>query len=251
MLNQFSRTALLFGNDGIEKLKASRVIVFGLGGVGGYVCEALVRSGVGTLDIVDDDRICLTNLNRQIFATRKTIGKYKVDACEERMKEINPDVVINKHPCFYTTETENEFDFSEYDYVVDAIDTVTGKILIIMNAQKAGTPVISAMGAGYKLDPTQFRIADIYDTKMDPLAKVMRHELKKRGVKKLNVVYSEEKPLKVRDAEANSCRTQCVCPPGTVRKCSVRRDIPGSNSFVPSAAGLIIASKVIRDIVGM
>lgn len=251
MLNQFSRTALIFGNDAMEKLHDSRVCVFGVGGVGGFVCEALVRSGIGTLDIVDDDRICLTNLNRQILALRSTVGKYKTDVCEERMKDINPGVNIIKHQCFFTPETEEEFDFSQYDYVVDAIDTVTGKIEIVMRANVAGVPVISSMGAGNKIDPTQFKVSDIYKTKMDPLAKVMRHELKKRGIKKLKVVYSEEKPITPVDEEDNSCRTQCICPPGTKRKCSVRRDIPGSNAFVPSVAGLIIAGEVVKDITGL
>ena len=249
MLNQFSRTELLFGSVAMEKLSRARVAVFGIGGVGGYVCEGLVRSGVGTLDIVDDDKVCLTNLNRQIIATRKTVGKYKTEAMKERILEINPKVQVYTHQCFFLPETADQFDFTQYDYVVDAVDTVTAKIEIIMRAKEVGVPVISCMGAGNKLDPTQFKVADIYKTSMCPLAKVMRHEMKKRGVKKLKVVYSEEKPVRPVAEDVAGCRTNCICPPGTQRTCSVRRDIPGSVSFVPSVAGLIIAGEVIKDIV--
>lgn len=249
MLNQFSRTELLFGSEAMEKLSRARVAVFGIGGVGGYVCEGLVRSGVGTLDIVDDDKVCLTNLNRQIIATRKTVGKYKTEAMKERILEINPKVQVYTHQCFFLPETADQFDFTQYDYVVDAVDTVTAKIEIIMRAKEVGVPVISCMGAGNKLDPTQFKVADIYKTSMCPLAKVMRHEMKKRGVKKLKVVYSEEKPVRPVAEDVAGCRTNCICPPGTQRTCSVRRDIPGSVSFVPSVAGLIIAGEVIKDIV--
>ena len=248
MLNQFSRTELLIGKEGMEKLKNSRVAVFGIGGVGGYTVEALVRSGVGTLDLIDDDKVCLTNINRQIYATRKTVGKYKVDVARERILEINPDAVVNIHKTFYVPETADSFDFSQYDYVVDAVDTVTAKIELIMRAKEAGTPVISSMGAGNKLDASAFRVADIYKTKVCPLAKVMRRELKKRGVKKLKVVYSEEQPIRPIEDMAISCRSHCICPPGAAHKCTERRDIPGSVAFVPSVVGLIIAGEVIKDL---
>lgn len=248
MLNQFSRTELLFGKEAMERISGSRVAVFGIGGVGGYAVEALARSGVGTLDLIDDDRICLTNLNRQIYALRSTVGKYKVDAAEERIHDICPDIKVNTYKCFYMPETADQFDFSEYDYVIDAIDTVTGKLEIIKRAKAADVPVISAMGAGNKLDPSAFRVADIYETKVCPLARVMRYELRKLGIKNVKVVYSEEKPIKPIEDMEISCRNHCICPPGTARKCTVRRDIPGSNAFVPSAAGLLIASEVIRDI---
>ncbi len=248
MLNQFSRTELLFGHEAMDKLAGARVAVFGIGGVGGYVCEALVRSGVGALELVDDDKVCLTNLNRQIIATRKTVGKYKTEVMKERILEINPQAEVVTHQCFFLPETADEFDFSKYDYVVDAVDTVTAKIQIIMQAKEAGVPVISCMGAGNKLDPTQFRVADIYKTKMCPLAKVMRHEMKKRGVRKLKVVYSEEKPTRPIEDMSISCRNHCICPPGAKHKCTERRDIPGSVAFVPSVAGLIIAGEVIKDI---
>ncbi len=248
MLNQFSRTELLFGKEAMERISGSRVAVFGIGGVGGYAVEALARSGVGTLDLIDDDRICLTNLNRQIYALRSTVGKYKVDAAEERIHDICPDIRVNTYKCFYMPETADRFGFSEYDYVIDAIDTVTGKLEIIKRAKAANVPVISAMGAGNKLDPSAFRVADIYETKVCPLARVMRYELRKLGIKNVKVVYSEEKPIKPIEDMEISCRNHCICPPGTARKCTVRRDIPGSNAFVPSAAGLLIASEVIRDI---
>lgn len=249
MLNQFSRTELLLGKAAMEKLKNSRVAVFGIGGVGGYTVEALVRSGVGTLDLIDNDKVCLTNINRQIYATRKTIGKYKVDVAEERCKDINPDVVINTYKTFYMPETAEKFDFSLYDYVVDAIDTVTGKIELAVNAAKAEVPIICSMGAGNKLDPSSFEVADIYSTSVCPLARVMRYELKKRGIKKLKVVYSKEKPLTPIDDVAMSCKKNCVCPPGTARKCTARRQVPGSTAFVPSAAGLIIAGEVVKDLI--
>lgn len=249
MLNQFSRTELLLGKAAMEKLKNSRVAVFGIGGVGGYTVEALVRSGVGTLDLIDNDKVCLTNINRQIYATRKTIGKYKVDVAEERCKDINPDVVINTYKTFYMPETAEKFDFSLYDYVVDAIDTVTGKIELAVNAAKAEVPIICSMGAGNKLDPSSFEVADIYSTSVCPLARVMRYELKKRGIKKLKVVYSKEKPLTPIDDMAMSCKKNCVCPPGTARECTARRQVPGSTAFVPSAAGLIIAGEVVKDLI--
>lgn len=248
MLNQFSRTELLLGHDNMERLKNARVAVFGIGGVGGFTVEALARSGVGTLDLIDDDKVCLTNINRQIIATRKTIGQYKVDAAKERVLDINPDAVVNTYKTFFVPETADEFDFSAYDYVVDAIDTVTGKIMLVEAAQKAGTPIISSMGAGNKLDPTAFEVADIYKTSVCPLAKVMRRELKKRGIKKLKVVYSKEKAMTPIDDTANSCRSHCICPPGSARTCTQRRQIPGSTAFVPSVVGLIIAGEVIKDL---
>ena len=248
MLNQFSRTQLLLGEDAMKKLADMRVAVFGIGGVGGYVCEALVRSGVGHFDLIDDDKVCLTNINRQIIATRKTIGKYKVDVMKERMLDINPEVEVTVHKCFFLPENADEFPFAEYDYVVDAVDTVTAKIELVMKCQKEGVPIMSSMGAGNKLDASAFRVADIYKTQMCPLAKVMRRELKKRGVKKLKVVYSEEKPTRPIEDMSISCRSNCICPPGAEHKCTERRDIPGSIAFVPSVAGLIIAGEVVQDI---
>lgn len=251
MLNQFSRTELLFGKEAMEKLANARVAVFGVGGVGGYTVEALARSGVGTFDIIDDDKVCLTNINRQIIATRKTVGKYKVEVMKERILEINPKAIVHTHQCFYTPETADQFDFSEYTYVVDAIDTVTGKIELVMRAQAAGVPIMSSMGAGNKLDPTKFEVTDIYKTSVCPLAKVMRRELKARRVKKLKVVYSKELVRKPIEDMSISCRANCICPPGAERKCTDRRQIPGSTAFVPSVAGLIIAGEVIKDITGV
>ena len=248
MLNQFSRTQLLYGEEAIKKLSDSRVAVFGIGGVGGYVCEALVRSGVGHFDLIDDDKVCLTNLNRQILATRKTVGKYKAEVMAERMKEINPDVDIRIHKCFFLPENANDFQFDEYDYVVDAVDTVTAKLELIMRSQSFGVPIISAMGAGNKIDAGRLKIADIYDTQVCPLARVMRHELRKRGVKKLKVVYSDEQPIRPIEDMSISCRNHCICPPGAQHKCTERRDIPGSTAFVPAVAGLLIAGEVINDI---
>ena len=250
MLNQFSRTQLLLGQEGMEKLFQARVAVFGIGGVGGYTVEALARSGVGTLDLIDDDKICLTNLNRQIFATRKTVGQYKVDIAQQRILEINPKAVVHTYKTFYAPQTAELFDFSQYDYVVDAIDTVTGKLELVVQAEKAGVPIISSMGAGNKMDPTAFEVADIYETSVCPLARVMRKELKKRGIKKLKVVYSKEPPMTPIDDMSISCRTNCICPPGTARKCTQRRQVPGSNAFVPSVVGLIIAGEVVKDLTG-
>ena len=248
-MDQFARTQLLLGKEGIDRLRASRVAVFGLGGVGGYVCEALVRSGIGAFDLIDDDKVCLTNLNRQIIATRKTIGRQKTDVMKERILEINPDADVRVHQCFFLPENSDRFPFTEYDYIVDAVDTVTAKIELIMKAEEFHVPIISCMGAGNKLDPTLFRVADIYKTNVCPLAKVMRRELKKRGIRKLKVVYSEEQPVRPKEDMSVSCRTHCVCPPGTQRKCTQRRDIPGSTAFVPSVAGLIIAGEVVKDLV--
>lgn len=248
MLNQFSRTQLLIGEAAINKLQKSRVAVFGIGGVGGYVCEALVRSGVGAFDLVDDDKVCLTNLNRQIIATRKTVGKYKVDVMKERMLDINPDVDVRIHRCFFLPENADDFPFDEYDYVVDAVDTVTAKIELILRAKAHNVPIISAMGAGNKLDPGRFKIADIYQTSVCPLARVMRRELKKRHVKNLKVVYSEEQPIRPLEDMSISCRTGCICPPGAQHKCTERRDIPGSTAFVPAVAGLMIAGEIVKDL---
>ena len=247
MLNQFSRTQLLFGPEAMEKLQRSRVAVFGIGGVGGYAVEALARSGIGTLDLIDDDRVCLTNLNRQLHATRKTVGKYKVDVAEERVHEINPDCRVYSYKTFYMPDTRDQFDFSLYDYVIDAIDTVTGKLSLIEAAKEAGVPIICSMGAGNKTDPTAFRVADIYQTFVCPLARVIRSECRKRRIKHLKVVYSTEQPVRPLEDPTISCRSHCICPPGT-RKCTVRRDIPGSTAFVPSVAGLIIAGEVVKDL---
>ena len=248
MLTQFSRTELLLGKETMDKLANSRVAVFGIGGVGGYVCEALVRTGVGAFDLIDDDKVCLTNLNRQIIATRKTVGQYKADVMKERMLEINPKVDVRVHKCFFLPENAEEFPFEEYDYIVDAVDTVTAKISLVMKAQEMNIPIISSMGAGNKLDASKFQVADIYKTKVCPLAKVMRRELKKRGVKKLKVVYSEEQPTRPIEDMSISCRTHCICPPGAKHKCTERRNIPGSVAFVPSVVGLIIAGEVVKDL---
>ncbi len=251
MLDQFSRTELLLGKEAMEKLASARVAIFGIGGVGGYVAEGLVRSGVGALDLIDDDKVCLTNLNRQIIATRKTVGKYKVDVMQERILEINPNAAVQTYKTFYTPETSGEFDFTQYDYIVDAIDTVTGKIEMIVRADLANTPIISSMGAGNKLNPAAFEVTDIYKTSVCPLARVMRRELKARGIRKLKVVYSKEPAMTPIESEENSCSGHCVCPPGTARTCTKRRQIPGSMAFVPSVAGLIIAGEIVKDLTGI
>lgn len=248
-MNQFSRTELLIGKEGIEKLANSRVAIFGIGGVGGYTVEALARSGVGEFDLIDDDRICLTNINRQILATRSTVGKYKVDVAMERILDINPRAQVHVYKTFYMPDTADQFDFSVYDYVVDAIDTVTGKLQLVEQAYRTGTRIISSMGAGNKMDASAFQVADISKTSVCPLAKVMRRELRKRGIKKLKVVYSTELPIEPKETEELSCKNHCVCPPGTARKCTVRRQIPGSTAFVPSVAGLIIAGEVVKDLI--
>ena len=250
MLNRFSRTELLFGKDAMEHLAGCRVAIFGIGGVGGYVCEALARSGIGAFDLIDDDKVCLTNINRQIIATGKTVGKYKTDVMKERILDINPEAEVNTYKCFFLPENASDFPFEQYSYVVDAIDTVTAKIELVMQCRRLGVPIISSMGAGNKLDATRFRVADIYKTSIDPLARVMRRELKKRGVEKLKVVYSDEPPIRPVEDMAISCRSNCICPPGTKRHCTDRRDIPGSTAFVPSVAGLIIAGEVIKDLAG-
>lgn len=235
MNDRFSRTGMLLGKNSIELLKASRVAVFGIGGVGSYTAEALIRSGLGRIDVIDNDRVCLSNLNRQLFAVGSTVGKYKVDAAAERIADINPEAVVYKHNMFYSSDTADQLDFSEYDYIVDAIDTVAGKIEIVVNAAAAGIPVISSMGAGNKLDPSAFRVADIYKTSVCPLARVMRTELKKRGIKALKTVYSTELPIKSAEPDASDSG----------------RKAPGSISFVPSVAGLIIAGEVIKDLTGI
>ena len=233
---QFTRTALLLGEEAIVKLSRSRVAVFGIGGVGGYAVEALARSGVGAFELIDRDVVSESNLNRQIIATHKTIGRGKTEVMEERIHDINPDAQVTQHRCFYLPETADQFDFSQYDYIIDAVDTITAKIEIILRAQQAGVPVISSMGAGNKLDPSKFEVADIYKTSVDPLARVMRRELKKRGVRKLKVVYSKEEPIRPlgrieADPEAG------------------RKDVPGSAVFTPAAAGLLIASEVVKDLI--
>lgn len=242
MLNQFSRTELLLGPEAMEHLSGCRVAVFGIGGVGGYTVEALVRSGIGALDLVDDDRICLSNLNRQLLATHKTVGKYKVDVAEERIREINPDCRVTTYKTFFLPDTRAMFDFSQYDYVVDAIDTVTGKLALIEKAQAEGTPIISAMGAGNKLDPTALRVADIYQTSVCPLARIIRSECRKRGIRNLKVVYSTEQPVRPLENPPEEPSA------GDRRESAARKDIPGSNAFVPSVAGLIIAGEVVRDL---
>lgn len=285
MEDRFSRTRMLLGDEAMDRLKGSRVAVFGVGGVGGYVVEALARSGVGALDLIDNDEVVLSNLNRQIIATMNTMGRSKVEAAAERVLSINPEAVVHVHKCFYLPETAGQFDFSRYDYVVDAIDTVTGKIQLILQAKAAGTPVISSMGAGNKLDPARFEVADLYETSVDPLARVMRRELKKRGVHSLKVVYSKEKPLQPAGtlqmppqqagerfpqelpqpaaensaSGAGSDAGSDAGPEAPVRedagkspvRPAARRAVPGSVAFVPSVAGLIIAGEVVRDLIGL
>lgn len=244
MADQFSRTRLLVGEDLMEKLHNSRVAVFGVGGVGGYVVEALARSGIGTLDIIDNDTVCESNINRQIIATRKSVGRYKVDVMKERILDINEDAVVNAYNTFFLPENADDFCFEEYDYVVDAIDTVTAKIALVKICEEKNIPVISSMGAGNKLEAGAFKVADIYKTKMCPLAKVMRQELKKRGIKKLKVVYSEEIPMTPIESEMTEEDRKNL-------EASKRRSTPGSTAFVPSAAGLIIAGEVFKDLTGL
>ena len=237
MDDQFSRTRLLLGDDGIEKLKNARVAVFGVGGVGGYAVEALARAGVGALDLIDNDTVACSNLNRQIIATHDTIGKLKVDVAADRVHAINPDCTVRVYRTFYLPENKDQFDFSQYDYVVDAIDTVSGKISLVLQAKEAGVPIISAMGAGNKLDPSRFEVTDLYNTSVCPLARVMRTECRKRGIKHLKVVYSKEPPVTPLVSAEDMA-------PG-------KRSVPGSVSFVPAAAGLILAGEVVRDLVGL
>ncbi len=250
MKEQFSRTELLIGKDAMEKLFSARVAVFGLGGVGGYTVEALARTGVGTLDLTDPDKISVSNLNRQILATWDTVGKYKVDAAAERIRSINPDIKLNLHRTFFLPDTADQFDFSEYDYVVDAVDTVTGKLELVQRATEAGTPIISCMGAGNKMDASAFEVADIYETSICPLARIMRKELKKRGIEKLKVVYSGEpamEPLTEKAPGADTAHPDVSADPEEIF--TKRRQIPGSNAFVPAAAGLILAGEVVRDLI--
>ncbi|NCB74992.1 MAG: tRNA threonylcarbamoyladenosine dehydratase [Clostridia bacterium] len=249
MLNEFSRTELLLGKAAMEKLGSSRVAVFGLGGVGSFAAEALVRSGIGAIDLVDDDKICLTNINRQLLATHKTIGQKKVEAMRNRVLEINPECKVNVHECFFGKDNAERFTFADYDYVVDAIDTVTAKLLLVERAKAANVPIISCMGAGNKLDPTRFEVSDISKTSMCPLARIMRKELRRRGIKTLKVVYSKEDITEPTESEELSSKDNCECQPGSGRNCSSRRQIPGSISFVPPVAGYILASEVIKDLI--
>lgn len=249
MLHEFSRSELVIGIEGLEKLKKSKVAVFGVGGVGSFTVEALVRCGVGNIVLIDDDCVCLTNLNRQLHATRKTIGKPKVEAMRDRILDINPKCEVTLLQKFYMPDVAEELIDKSYDYIVDAIDTVTAKIDLVVRANDNGIPIISAMGAGNKLDPTKFEVSDIFKTSVDPLAKVVRKELRNRGIKKLKVVYSKEEPIKPIETENSSCSAGCICPKGTTRKCTVKHQIPGSLSFVPSVMGLIIAGEVIKDLI--
>ncbi|HWQ97935.1 MAG TPA: tRNA threonylcarbamoyladenosine dehydratase [Clostridia bacterium] len=249
MLNEFSRAELLLGKEAMQKLSSSRVAVFGIGGVGSFAAEALARAGICAIDVFDDDKVCLTNINRQLIALHSTIGKPKVEVMRDRILDINPRAVVTTHALFYSADTADSVDLSVYDYIVDAIDTVSCKLALIERATAAGVPIVSCMGAGNKLDPTRLEVSDIYKTSVCPLARVMRKELKSRGVKKLKVVYSREESIKPADDLSISCKTGCVCPPGTVRKCTARRQVPGSVSFVPPVAGYILAGEVVRDIV--
>lgn len=251
MLNEFSRSQLLLGERGMANLRSATVAVFGIGGVGSYAVEALARTGVGKLVLFDDDKVCLTNVNRQLIATRETVGKQKVEVMRDRILAINPKAEVETHICFYMPENAGEFDFSGYTYIVDAIDTVSAKLELIVRADRAGVPIISCMGAGNKLDPTRFEVADIYETSICPLARVMRRELKQRGIHSLKVVYSREPAMTPLEDDRISCKTGCICPPGTKRKCTIRRQVPGSVAFVPSVAGLILAGEVIKDIAAL
>ena len=223
---------MLLGEKSVEKLAKKRIAVFGVGGVGGFVCEGLVRAGIGEIDIIDKDTVSVSNLNRQLIALHSTVGQNKVDVLEKRLKDINPKLILRKYKCFFLPETSDNFDFKQYNYVVDAIDTVTGKIELVLKAEEAGVPIISAMGAGNKLDPTAFQMADIYKTSVCPLARVMRRELKKRGIEKLKVVYSKEEPVKPVFAEGEET-------------------VPGSVSFVPSVMGLIIAGEIVKELLSL
>ena len=251
MLSQFSRTELLIGKEGVEKLNKAKVAIFGLGGVGSFVVEGLVRAGIQNFVLVDDDKICLTNLNRQIIATRKTVGKYKVEVARDRILEINPNANVEIFQEFYMPGSNSNILTEDLTYVVDCIDTVTAKIELVVNCKKLGIPIISAMGTGNKLDPSRFEITDIYKTSICPLAKVMRKELRKRNIENLKVIYSKEEPIKPDDNSESSCKKNCICPPGTARKCTIRNQVPGSISFVPSVAGLMIAGEIVREIIGI
>jgi tRNA threonylcarbamoyladenosine dehydratase len=248
MLTQFSRSELLLGTESTSILSGKTVAVFGIGGVGSYVVEGLVRGGVGHFVLVDDDRVCLTNINRQLIATRSTIGSPKVSVMRDRILDINPEATVETHQCFYGADTASRFEVSPWSYIVDCVDTVSAKLLLIEEAKRHNVPIISCMGAGNKLDPTRFELADISKTSVCPLARVMRRELRSRGISGVKVLYSREIPIQPVASAENSCRAHCVCPPGTVRKCADRRQVPGSVSFVPSVAGLIIAGEVIKDL---
>ena len=248
MINQFSRSELMFGREAMAQLFAARVAVFGVGGVGGYTVEALARSGIGRLDLFDDDKICLTNLNRQLHATHSSVGHYKVDVAKARVLDINPKAEVQAHKLFYLPESSSQVDLSQYDYIVDAIDTMSGKLELVSRAHACGAPIISCMGAGNKMDATAFEVADIFKTSVCPLAKIMRQELRKRGIPGLKVVYSKEPAIAPKEDMRSGCKQNCVCPPGVARNCTKRRQIPGSNAFVPAAAGLIIAGEVVRDL---
>lgn len=249
MLHEFSRTELLIGQESLNNLRNSKVAVFGIGGVGTYAVEGLVRSGVGNFVLVDDDQVCLTNINRQLHATRKTVGKSKVEIMKARILDINPKAQVETFQEFYLPENADRMISKDYDYIVDAVDTVTAKIDLVMKANEHEIPIISCMGAGNKLDPTRFEVADIFKTSVCPLARVMRQELKKRRIKKLKVVYSKENPLTPMSNSVTNCTTDCVCPKGTTRTCTSRNQIPGSMAFVPSVAGLIIAGEVVKDLI--
>ena len=241
----------MFGETGMRRLYAARVAVFGIGGVGGFAVEALARSGVGALDLFDDDKICLTNLNRQLHATHSTVGQYKVDAAKARVLEINPEAKVGTHKLFYLPDSAGQVDLAQYDYVIDAIDTMSGKLELVVRAHACGVPIMSSMGAGNKLDASAFEVADIYETSVCPLAKIMRQELRKREIPGLKVVYSKEPAQAPKEDMRSSYKANCVCPPGVARNCTQRRQIPGSNAFVPSVAGLIIAGEVIKDLTGL
>lgn len=251
MQSQFSRTEMLLGRPAVDTLKGSRVAVFGVGGVGGYVVEVLARSGVGAIDIIDNDTVCITNVNRQLLTTTKNVGKNKVDVAEERIHDINPDCIVRKYQTFYLPETADQFDFSLYDYVVDCIDTVKAKIDLVYRCHEVKTPLLSCMGAAFKLDPTQFRVTDIFKTINDPLAKVIRKKLRKSNIKHLKVVYSPEEPLESIEQPEISCRFHCICPDKDMRKCTDRHTIPSSNAWVPAAAGLIAGGEAVKDLINL
>ena len=247
-MDQFSRTQLLLGPEAMKVLSSSIVAVFGIGGVGSYAAEALARSGVGGIALFDDDTVCLTNINRQLIALTSTVGKPKTEVMRDRILDINPKAKVEVNSVFYGADNADQYDLSRYSYIIDAIDTVSSKLLLIERAQAANVPIISCMGAGNKLDPTAFEVEDIYKTSVCPLAKVMRRELKARGIKSLKVVYSKESPIPLSDSEEINCKHNCICPPDSKRNCAVRRQVPGSISFVPSVAGLILAGEAIKDL---
>lgn len=247
-MTQFSRTEIIIGKPALTRLASSSVAVFGIGGVGGNAAEALARSGIGRIALCDDDSVCLTNINRQVIAAHSTVGRGKTEVMAERIRDINPAAEVERFDCFYSRETAGEVDLSAYDYVIDAVDTVSAKLLLVEGAIEAGVPVISCMGTGNKLDPTQLEVADIYKTSVCPLAKVMRKELRARGVERLKVVYSREIPVVPVEDDANSCKHNCICPPESARHCEKRRQVPGSMAFVPPVAGMVLAGEVIRDL---